>query len=153
MKITNNQAFSAQNYLSELKLGKFDKDTRLAIYKNVGELSVVVKSIQEKIEASKKELFKGLDEQVQKVNALRSEFAQENVTNERKMAIVQEISQYEDVLKTEREFNDVVNSFGNDEVEVNIQQVNFDNFIMGLVDSDIDFTSSSLQRIAFMFNE
>lgn len=153
MKITNNQVFAAQGYLAELKLSQFNKETRLAIFKNVGELSVAVKAVQDKMEASKKELFKDLDEQAQKVGALREEFNKEETSKERKDAIIVEIGEYEDYLKAEREFVEITNKFGNDEVEINLATIDFNDFVEGLIESEIDFNALQLQRISFMFKK
>jgi hypothetical protein len=152
MKITNNQVFGAHNYLSGLKLGKFSKEIRVAIFKNVGELSIAVKAVQDKIEASKKELFKDLEEDAQKVGALRDEFNKEETTKARKEAVVKEILTYEKYLEAEKEFNEVVTQFGNDEVEINLSKIDLYDFVDGLVESEIDFTASQLQVISFIFN-
>jgi hypothetical protein len=153
MKITNNQVFVVHNFLSGLKLGKFDKDIRVAIYKNVGELTTAVKAVQEKMEASKKELFKDLEEDAQKVGALREEFAKEETTKARREAIVKEVKTYEAFLDAEKEFNDIAVKFGEDEVEIKLITVNFGEFIDGLVDSEVDFTAPQLQMISFLFNK
>lgn len=152
MKITNNQVFIAQNYLAELNLAKFDKDIRIAIYKNVGELSTAVKAVQDKMEASKKSLFKDLDEDAQKVNALREEFNKEETTKERKDAILVEILAFKEYLDAEKEFMEITSKFGEDEVEVKLVSINFDKFVDGLVESNVEFTAIGLQRIAFLFN-
>lgn len=153
MKITNNQAISAHNFLANLKLSGFDKDIRVAIFKNVGELAIAVKAIQEKIEASKKELFKGLEKDGQQVGALREEFNKEETTKERRENIVKEILAYEAYINAEKELNEVVMQFGKDELEVNLVTIDFDKFIDGLINSDIEFTALQLQVMAFMFNE
>lgn len=153
MKITNNQVFSAHQYLAGLKLGKFDKDIRVAIYKNVGELTTAVKSVQEKMEASKKELFKDLEDDAQKVGALREEFNKVETTKERREAIVKDILTYKAFLDAENEFNKVAIEFGEDEVEIKLITVDFNKFIDGLVESEIDFTASQLQMVSFLFNK
>ena len=153
MKITNNQVFGVHNFLAGLKLGKFNKDIRVAIYKNVGELTTAVKAVQEKMEASKKELFKDLEEDAQKVGALREEFAKEETTKERREAIVKEILTYEAYLDAENEFNKVAIEFGEDEVEIKLITVDFYKFVDGLVDSEVEFTASQLQMISFLFNK
>ena len=153
MKITNNQVFGAHQYLAGLKLGKFDKDIRVAIYKNVGELATAVKAVQEKIEASKKELFKDLEKDAQKVGALREEFGKEETTKERREAIVKEILTYETFLNAEKEFNDIAVKYGDDEVEIKLITVDLYKFVDGLVESVIDFTASQLQMVSFLFNK
>ena len=153
MKITNNQTFGLHNFLAGLKLGKFDKDIRVAIYKNVGELTTSVKAVQEKMEASKKELFKDLKEDARKVGVLREEFAKEETAKERKEAIVKEILTYETFLNAEKEFNDIAVKYGEDEVEIKLITVDFNKFIDGLVESEIEFTASQLQMISFLFNK
>ena len=153
MKITNNQTFGLHNFLAGLKLGKFDKDIRVAIYKNVGELTTSVKAVQEKMEASKKELFKDLEEDARKVGVLREEFAKEETAKERKEAIVKEILTYETFLNAEKEFNDIAVKYGEDEVEIKLITVDFNKFIDGLVESEIEFTASQLQMISFLFNK
>lgn len=151
MKITNNQVFGAQGYFAGLKLGKFDKDIRVAIFKNVGELTTAVKAVQEKIEASKKELFKDLEKDGEKVGALRDEFNKEETTKERREAIVKEILTYEKYLDAEKEFNEIVVKYGEDKVKINLITVDFGKFIDGLVDSEVDFTAPQLQMISFLF--
>ena len=153
MKITNNQVFDLHNFLAGLKLGKFDKDIRVAIYKNVGELTTTVKAVQEKMEASKKELFKDLEEDARKVGVLREEFAKEETTKERKEAIVKEILTYKALLDAENEFNKVAIEFGEDEVEIKLITVDFYKFVDGLIESEIEFTASQLQMISFLFNK
>lgn len=153
MKITNNQVFGAQNYLAELKLAKFDKAIRIAIFKNVGELSSAVKAVQDKMEASKKELFKDMDEDAQKVGALREEFNKKETSDVRKEEIINELKAYDKYLAAEREFLEVTNKFGDDEVEIKLVTIDFDKFVEGLVESDIEFTAIGLQRIAFLFNK
>jgi hypothetical protein len=153
MKITNNQVFGVHNFLAGLKLGKFNKDIRVAIYKNVGELTTAVKAVQEKMEASKKELFKDLEEDAQKVGALREEFAKEETTKERREAIVKEILTYEAYLKAEKEFNDIVVKYGEDKVEIKLITVDFHKFVDGLVESEVEFTASQLQMVSFLFNK
>lgn len=153
MKITNNEIFVANNYISELKLTKFDKDIRIALFKNSGELSQAVKSMQEKLEASRKEVFKGLEEQAQKVQALRMEYNKEETTQERKDEILIELQDFKEYFKAEKEYNEVVNKFGDDYVEVNIVKFDFDKFVEFLIDADIDFTTRSLRSVWFMFND
>lgn len=153
MKITNNQVFSAHNFLANLKLGKFNKDIRIAIFKNVGELAIAIKAVQEKMNASKKELFKGLEKDEQKVGALRQEFNNDETTKERRENIVKEILAYEAYINAEKEFNEVIMQFGKDEVEINLVAIDFGKLVDGLIDSDIEFTALQLQSMAFMFNK
>ena len=153
MKITNNEAISAHNFLANLKLSGFDKDIRVAIFKNVGELAIAVKAVQEKTEASKKELFKGLEKDGQQVGALREEFHKEETTKERRENIVKEILAYEAYINAEKELNEVVMQFGKDELELSLVTIDFDKFIDGLINSDIEFTALQLQVMAFMFNK
>lgn len=153
MKITNNQVFIAQNYLAELKLAKFDKGIRVAIFKNVGELSSAVKAVQDKMESSKKELFKDLEEDAQKVAILREEYNKKETSDDRKEEIIKELEAYNKVFNAEREFIDITNKFGEDEVEIKLVTIDFDKFVEGLIESEIEFTAIGLQRIAFLFNK
>ena len=153
MKITNNQVFGAQSYFAGLKLGKFDKDIRVAIFKNVGELGVAVKAVQDKMESSKKELFKDLEKDGEKVRALREEFNKEETTKERREAIVKEILTYEKYLDAEKEFDEVVARFGNDEVEIKLVQIDLNKFIDGLIASEIEFTAAQLNNVSFIFKQ
>lgn len=152
MKITNNEVFAANNYIAELKLTNFDKDIRIALFKNLGELSQVVKGMQEKLEASRKEVFKGLDEQQEKVTRFREEYNKEGTTRERKEEILDELQAFKDYFNAEKEYNEVARKFGDDVVEINIVQFDFNKFVDSLVESQIDFTTSDLQNIYFMFN-
>ena len=153
MKITNNQVFIAQNYLAELNLAKFDKDIRIAIYKNVGELSTAVKAVQDKMEASKKELFKGLEEEASKVAELRNEFNVEKTTQERKEEIINELSKYITYFEKEREFIEITNQFGIDEVEISLNTIDFNKFVDGLIESGKEFTAGQLHSLGFIFNK
>lgn len=153
MKITNNQVFIAQRSLSDLNLGKFDKDVRLAIYKNVGELNTAVKNVQEKMEASKKELFKDLDEQAAKVGELRNEYNDEKTTKERKGEIVKELEAYKEYFEKEREFIEVTEKFGDDEVKINLEKIDFNKFVDGLVDSGKEFNALQLHALDFLFTK
>lgn len=152
MKITNNEVFAANSYIAELKLTNFDKDIRIALFKNLGELSQAVKGMQEKLEASRKEVFKGLDKQQEKVARLREEYNKEETTQERKEKILNELQAFQDYFDAEKEYNDVVRKFGDDVVEVNIVQFDFNSFVESLIESQIDFTTRNLQSVHFMFN-
>lgn len=153
MKITNNEVFAANNYVSELKLKDFDKDIRIALFKNLGELSQMVKGMQEKLEASRKEVFKGLEEQQEKVIRLRNEYNKKETTQDRKEEILVELQAFMDYFKAEKEYDEVVRKFGDDYVDVNIVKFDFDTFVECLVDADIDFTTRSLRSVWFMFND
>lgn len=153
MKITNNQIFGAYNYLSNLKLSKFDKDTRVAIFKNVGELAIMIKAVQDKLEVSKKELFKDLGEEAQKVAALREEFNKKETTEERRGAIFKELIAFENYFKAEKEFIEITETYGQDEVEIKLCTIDFGKFSEGLAQSEIDFTAGQLQAISFLFNK
>lgn len=153
MKITNNQVFGAQNYLSQLDLSKFEKEVRVAIYKNVGELNAAVKAVQDKMETSKKELFKDLDEEAAKVAELRGEFNKEGVTEERKAEIIKELESYTAYFEKEREFIEVTNQFGNDEIEISPSMIDFNKFVDGLIESGQKFTAGQLQTLSFIFNK
>jgi hypothetical protein len=59
---------------------------------------------------------------------------------------------YKKYLEAEKEFNEVVTQFGNDEVEINLSKIDLYDFVDGLVESEIDFTASQLQVISFIFN-
>lgn len=153
MKITNNEVFAANNYISELNLKVFDKDIRIALFKNLGELSQIVKGMQDKLEAARKEVFKGLQEQQEKVIRFREEYHKEETTQERKDEILIELQDFKEYFKAEKEYNEVVNKFGDDYVEVNIVKFDFDKFVEFLIDADIDFTTRSLRSVWFMFND
>lgn len=153
MKITNNEVFAANNYIADLKLSKFDKDIRLALFKNMGELSQVVKQMQDKQEAAKKKVFEGLDDEAVKVNKLRQEFNSKETSNERKAEIFKELLTYQKYFEAEKEYNEVVANFGNDEIEVNIVAFDYDKFVDSLIAADIDFTTGNLNMVRFMFNE
>ena len=153
MKITNNQVFIAQRSLSDLNLGKFDKDVRLAIYKNVGELNTAVKNVQDKMEASKKELFKDLDEQATKVGELRNEYNAEKTTKQRKGEIEKELEAYKEYFEKEREFIEVTEKFGNDEVDINLENIDFNKFVDGLVESGKEFNALQLYALDFLFTK
>lgn len=153
MKITNNQVFAANNYLAQLDLSKFGKDVRIAIYKNVGELNAAVKAVQDKMEASKKELFKGLEEEAGKVAELRNEFNAEKTTQERKEEIIAELGKYKPYFEKEREFIEITNAFGNDEVEIPLNTIDFNKFVDGLIESGKEFTAGQLHSLGFIFNK
>lgn len=153
MKITNNQAFIANNYLSELNLAKFEKDLRISIFKNVGELDIVVKNVQDKLEVTKQRLFKDLKDEASKVSALRLELEDKSTSIERRYNIVEELNQeqYKSYFQAEREYFELTNKFGEDEIDVNLETIDFDKFIDGVVDSETKVTANLLQKISFLF--
>lgn len=153
MKITNNEVFAANGYIADLKLSKFDKDIRLALFKNMGELSQAVKQMQDKLETTKKKVFEGLDNESAKVNELRQEFNNKETSNDRKTEILKELLTYKKYLEAEKEYNEVVANFGKDEIEVNIVTFDYDKFIDSLIAAEIDFTTANLNIMRFMFNE
>ena len=153
MKIKNNQAFIANNYLSELNLAKFDKDLRISIFKNVGELAIVVKNVQDKLEVTQQRLFKDLQDEASKVSALRLELEDKSTSIERKSNIVEELNQeqYKSYLQAEREYFELTNKYGEDEIDVNLEIMDFDKFIDGVVGSETKVTANLLQKISFLF--
>ena len=153
MKITNNEVFAANGYIAELKLNKFDKDVRLALFKNIGELSQSVKQAQEKLETIRKKVFEGLEEDAEKANSLKQEFNNKETTKERQTEILKELVSYKRYFKAEKEYNEVVANFGSEETEVNIVTFDYDKFIDSLIATEIDFTAGDLNVIRFMFNE
>ena len=150
MKITINQAFAAHAYLAELNLTSFSNTIRIAIFKNVGELTAAIESVQKKMEESKKKMFKGLETEAQEVAKLRDEFNKEETTDERKSEIIKDIERHEAYLQTEKEYMEVVKSYGKDKVELNLASIKLTQFIDGLIESGIKFNALNLQQISFL---
>lgn len=153
MKVTNDQAINVYALLSNLNLKKFDKEIRASIYKNVIELQTAIKSIQEKINEARKEIFKDLDDDINIVNSLRENLHKNEMSESSKKEIIKEIESYDNVISAEKDFEEVLNKLGNDDLELNIIKVNLDKFIDGLSENDVDFNFHQLQAIKFLFNE
>lgn len=151
MKMTNDQVINLYALLSKLNLRKFDKEIRADIYKNTVELQMSVKTTQDKINESKKEIFKDLEKEIEIVNSLREDFRKSETSSLRKSEIMKEIEKYDKLLSAENDFEDVLKKFGNDEVELNLIQIDLDKFIDGLSENDVDFNFHQLQAIAFLF--
>jgi hypothetical protein len=152
MKVTNDQVISAYYLLSKLNLRKFDKEIRVSIYKNTIELQIATKSIREKISETRKEVFKDLGNDIIAVNSLREDLCKPEITESRKKEIIKEIESYDNVISAEKDFEEVLNKFGKDYLELNLIKVNLDKFLDGLSENNIDFNFHQLQAIEFLFH-
>lgn len=120
-------------FLSKLKLNKFEKDTRIAILKNYTEMFTPYKEQEAKMEELKKKIF--TDDDLKSIQE-----AVENKTN---------LSQ--DLINKNTEYNSVLTSLFDSECDIKITKVSEEKFVEGLANSDIDFTPIDIVRLKPIF--
>lgn len=150
MNMTKKEIINAMNFITPLKLNKFEKSIRIALYKNYVEFNKIQKDVNETISVLREKMFEDKQEDGRKVQELREKLNlaknQEEVNK-----INKEASKYKDFLKTESEFIQCYNDEYNKEVDCNIEKIDRDEFIDGLIESNVDFTVKDIEQLNFIF--
>lgn len=120
-------------FLSKLKLNKFEKEVRIALLKNYTEMYTVYKEQEAKMEELKKKIF--TDDDLKSI--------QESIENKTSLS--------QDLINKNTEYNSVLSSLFDSECDIKITKVSEEKFVEGLANSDIDFTPIDIVRLKPIF--
>lgn len=116
-------------FLSKLKLNKFDKETRLAVLKNYTEMFTCYKEQETKMEELKKKIFTEKD-------LLNIQSSIEN-----KVPLTKEL------IDKNNEYNTILSELFDSECDIKITKISEENFTNGLSDSDVEYTPLDIVRL------
>lgn len=140
------------NFISGLKLNKFNKEMRSAIISNSLIASKIAKEFNENVEEAKKQFISGKEEEVEKLNAYRASYNTSSA--EERQEIIEKIkSECMEALAVEQEIITFINKFSNENVEASFVPINMIDFIDACADADIDVTPAQLMSFNSIFVE
>lgn len=139
------------NFLSNLRLNKFDKETRAAIISNSLLSNKIVKEIEENIQEARKKYFEGIEDELNTLTEYRKEY--ETASDEEKSNIKKGIiTKCSRALAAEAELNEFGNKLLVEEVDLPFVKVNRDSFVDQCLEADIDITVKVLEILDPLFN-
>ena len=144
------EIIETQNFINRIKLNKFDKDIRLALVKNYPILDKAIKEYNEYRESLQKKIFEGKDEDITKVQEIRSRLNQKSTFEEIRQA-ESDLQPYKEFLELEMEFATLITQKLEEDLDLSLSYINKDEFIENLVKADIDFTFVDLLKINILF--
>lgn len=139
------------NFLSNLRLNKFDKETRAAIISNSLLSNKIVKEIEENIQEARKKYFEGIEDELNTLTEYRKEYeiASDEEKSNIKKGIITKCSR---ALAAEAELNEFGNKLLVEEVDLPFVKVNRDSFVDQCLEADIDITVKVLEILDPLFN-
>lgn len=138
-------------FLTNLKLNKFDKEIRAAIISNSLLANKIFKEFEENVQDAKKRYFEDLDDQVALLINYREKY---KVANEEDRIKINDecVSVCADALNAEKEFNVFINNLVQEDVNLNFIKINRDVFVEQCANADIDITVATLELLKGLFN-
>ena len=139
------------NFLSNLRLNKFDKEIRAAIISNSLLSNKIVKEIEENIQEARKKYFEGIEDELNTLTEYRKEY--ETASDEEKSNIKKGIiTKCSRGLAAEAELNEFGNKLLVEEVDLPFVKVNRDSFVDQCLEADIDITVKVVEILDPLFN-
>lgn len=147
------QIIEAFRLISGIKMNVVsDKETRKAIISNHLQMYKLAESHDNEVKEVYKKLFEGKEEEMSKVNELRQEFNSSDATQERKIAIIKELTtDYKNILELEGEFNVTIENLINEDVDVDLVPFNKEEFVDACANSNLEFTMNDIVRLEGIF--
>lgn len=140
-----------KDFLSNLKLNKFDKEIRAAIITNSMIANKIVKDFNETVEGARARYTEDLDSEIETLVSLRNKYQSASV--EEKSDIEREIIENcTGALTAEKELNDFINNMLNENVTESFIKINKDNFVDQCVEADIEITVNMLDQLSGLFS-
>jgi len=138
------------DFLSNLKLNKFDKEIRCAIVHNSILASKIVKDIQETFDAARKRFNEENETEIELLVKYRDQYS--TATAEEKVSIVKSIEkECFNALRAERELNEFINNILLEDVTDEFVKIDRDSFIDQCAEADIDITAKMLENLVELF--
>lgn len=142
---------NCKDFLSNLKLNKFDKETRAAIITNSMIANKIAKDFNETVEEARTRYAEGLDSEIELLVSLRNKYQSASV--EAKLEIEGEIlEKCTEALAAERELTEFINGILNEEVTESFIKINKESFVNQCADADIEITAMLLDQISELFS-
>ena len=142
---------NCKDFLSNLKLNKFDKETRAAIIANSMIANKISKEFNETAEEARARYTEDLDSEIETLMLLRNKYQSASV--EEKSDIEREIIENcAGALTAERELNEFINNVLNEEVTETFVKFNKDNFVDQCAEADIEITVNILDQLSELFS-
>ena len=140
-----------KDFLSNLKLNKFDKEIRAAIITNSMIANKIVKDFNETVEGARARYTEGLDSEAELLMSLRDKYQFAPI--EKKSDIEREIiEKCTGALTAEKELNDFINNMLNENVTEIFVKFNKNNFVDQCVEADIEITVNMLDQLSELFS-
>lgn len=138
------------DFLSNLKLNKFDKEIRSAIVHNSILASKIVKDMQETFDTARKRFEEGCESEIELLIKYRNQYS--TATPEEKVSIVKSIAEEcPNALIAERDLNDFVNGILTEEVSDEFVKIDRDLFVDQCAEADVDITTKMLENLVELF--
>lgn len=150
MKTVNVLNFN--QFLSNLKVNKFDKEIRFAIIKNSILANNLVKQFEDSVKSANERVLSEInEEEVNLLNEYRTKY--KTASDEEKSIILQLIvNDCKNALTAEHELNETVKRLSEEEVNEVFVKMDKNNFINQCADADIDITPAMLVELEELFN-
>lgn len=140
-----------KDFLSTLKLNKFDREIRAAIITNSILAKKVVKDFEETVQEARARYTEGLSAEFELLNVYREKIKNANAAD--KTVIAEEcVRDCANALKAEQDFTTYVLSLQKEEVKEEFVKIDKDLFVDQCVDGDIDITAALLETMNGLFN-
>ena len=139
------------NFLSTLKLNKFDREIRAAIITNSFLAKKIVKEFDETVQEARNRYFDGLDAEIELLVLYREKF--KNATPEERTAINEEcVRDCYNILRAEKELGEYIQNLQKEEVTESFVKFDREMFVDQCVDGNIDITVELLETLDGLFN-
>lgn len=142
MIMTQNVLNGVYEFLSKIRINKIsDRETKIGLIKIHLALHKQVEAFKSDVQELQKKYFEGKENELQTYN--ETIIKAQSETNETKRKKL-ENSLDPEMKNLVNEFNSIVNSYLNKEVELQFDKLDKDKFIEALIDLDIEFTCEDL---------
>lgn len=139
---------NCKEFLSDLKLNKFDKEIRTAIVTNSMVANRISKDFNEATKEATSRYTKDIESEVGTLEMLRNKY--QSASSEEKIEIEKEIiEKCPNALTAEKELNEFINNMLNEEVTESFIKIDKETFIDQCAEANIDITVNMLE----LFNE
>lgn len=139
------------NFLSTLKLNKFDKEIRSAIIANSFLAKKIVKEFEENVQLARERYCDGLESEIEKLTQYREKRL--NAASDERNSITEScIKECHNALRAERELFEYIQNLQKEEVDEPFMKFNREAFVDQCIDGDIEVTSQLLETLEELFN-
>lgn len=142
---------NCKEFLSNLKLNKFDKEIRAAIITNSMIANKISKEFNETVEGARTRYMDGLDSEIELLVSLRNKYRSASI-EERSEIETEIVEKCTNALTAERELNDFVNKILDEDVTESFVKINKDNFVDQCAEADIEITVNLLNQLSELFS-
>ena len=148
--ITRGDAARIYGWLNSIILTKFTKETRKFVISSLRSLKAIATQLGEDEQEAQKKLFAGHEDALEKRSALVAEF---NSTNnlKKRTEIAEKINLFVELQPLDKELAEMVEAMHKESVEVELMDMNEENFIEECADAEIGLSGRTLDMLAPLF--